>query len=278
MNQQPKGETKVGGGKQQRLKKIQEKLDRGEDLNFNEQRDWDKAQETKVRNETLFKVGHIHERREHINTYWSADGNKLQIFFLELVTFAMKGGFYFGMESHFNDFGTREEWKHCLYNQAMLWENATEVKCNPDVPPKFITKFLNFVSGLHELIHVYGNQFKSFRTVRHLMAAHDITMEQLRAVPLETMFTWVREARKITKTGIIVPAFGMHEGDIEKAQFWHRSKLNHEDEIFAKVRNWTVLPHQAELYEQMFAEYHARKAAAAPVAELAAVRLAVAKR
>ena len=44
------------------------------------------------------------------------------------------------------------------------------------------------------------------------------------------------------------------------------------------MRNWTVLPHQAELYEQMFAEYHARKAAAAPVAELAAVRLDEAKR
>ena len=70
----------------------------------------------------------------------------------------------------------------------------------------------------------------------------------------------------------------MHEGDIEKAKFWHRSKLNHEDEIFAKVRNWTVLPHQAELYEQKFAEYHARQAAAAPVAELDAVRLDEAKR
>ena len=247
MNQQPTGETKVGGGKQQRLRKIQEKLDKDEELNFNEQRDWDKAQEAKVRNETLFKVGQIHERREHINKYWSADGNKLQIFFLELVTFAMKGGFYFGMQDLFNDFGTREKFKHCLYNQAMLWENAEEVRCNPNVPPKFITKFLKFVSGLHELIHVYGNQFKSYRTARHLMVVHDITMEQFRAVPLETMLTWMREARKITKTEIIVPALGMHDGDIEKAQFWHRSKLNHEDEIFAKERNWTVLPHQAEL-------------------------------
>ena len=149
MNQQPKGETKVGGGKQQRLKKIQEKLDRGESLNFNEQRDWDKAQEAKGRNETLFKMGKIQEKRENINTYWSADGNKLQIFFLELVTFAMKGGFFFGMETHFNECGKHEAFKDCLYHKGMQFENERQVKCNPDVIPKFITKFLDFISGLH---------------------------------------------------------------------------------------------------------------------------------